>query len=115
MGKSFNAGDDLACSGNEMSDNSYGDQLSVGGGHGGSGDGLCAMIGHNTPTFVVGASTNGQSNSAADVIEDLIYHGCQACGTAPTNRQGNDLGKGSIVVDYVEHVCYYSNSNACGS
>ena len=115
QGKTFNAGDDLACTGNQMGYNNYGVSMSTYGARSQTGDGLCAMIGHNTPTFTVGPSTNGQQNSAADVIQDLIYHGCKACGTAPTNRQGNNLGDGSIVVDYVQNVCYYTESNACGS
>ena len=108
IGKTFNSGGQLACAG-------FNGVLTKNGHTQSQGEGLCASVGHNTPSFTVGASTNGQSNSAGDIIEDLIYHGCEACGTAPTNRQGNKLSEGSISVNYVTQVCYCSDDNPCGS
>ena len=77
------------------------------------GEGLCASLGENTANYTLEASTNGQKNSAADVIEDLIYHGCGACGTAPTVRQGNNLALGSISVNYVRSVCEVNVISPC--
>lgn len=71
------------------------------------------MVGHNTATFTVSASTNGQTNSAGDIVGDLIYHGCQACGTAPINRVGNNLADGSISVNAVGDVCPSPNDEPC--
>lgn len=97
---SYQAGDQLAC-------------INVKGLPGG----ICASVGSNTPTFVNSASSTDDENTtnlAAEVLQDLINHKCQQCGTAPTNRTGNDLSGGSIVVNYVTSLCpTNSGSTTC--
>lgn len=63
------------------------------------------MVGDNTPSFTVGAADNGRTNSIGAVVQDLIYHGCGNCGNVPIIRQGNDLSRGKITVNYVDEVC----------
>ena len=92
----------------------HGQQIACTGYTGAGGDGVCASVGENTETLTVDAAANGQMNSVGAIIEDLLYHGCTACGTAPTNREGNKLSDGSISVNYVQHVCAAAdNSSPC--
>ncbi len=102
----FNSGDQLACAGFSTVYNNYGNAFS-------RGDGICASVGHNTTSFTVSNSTNGQSNSAGEIIQGLINHKRDACSTAPTNRQGNKLSDGSISVNYVSQVCYCFDDRPC--
>ena len=85
INKIFQSGEQLACSDVVHSLIGYG--------------GICVSVGHNTESYTIGPLENGQSNSVGDVIADLIWHGCKACGTAPTNRQGNNLADGSGLYD----------------
>lgn len=64
------------------------------------GHGICATI---DTKYTIGPSTTGLLNSLADVVQDLINHGCDPCGTAPTVRTGNDLSKGALTVNYCAH------------
>lgn len=76
-------------------------------------DGLCASVCANTEKVEVGPADNGQSNSVGAVISDLLWHGCEACGTAPTIRGQNQLSTGCISVNYVIVVCSGSDTLPC--
>lgn len=90
VGGTFAAGDQLAC-------------FDVPGLLGG----LCASVCKNTPYFYNGPSETTQNNLAGDIVQDLVNHGCNTCGTAPTNRTGNQLADGCISVNFV----YYLGSS----
>lgn len=76
-------------------------------------DGLCVSVCENTEQVEVGPADNGQSNSIGAVIGDLLWHGCEACGTAPTIRGPNQLSTGCISVNYVTVVCSPSDTLPC--
>ena len=106
VGTQLSAGQQLACAGFDTKADSDGVQMA-------QGAGICASMGSNVNTYTVGVSTNNQSNTVGDVIEDLIYHGCSTCGTAPIIRAGNDNGMGSIVVNAVTGVCTSTGNQPC--
>ncbi|KAB8070990.1 killer toxin [Aspergillus leporis] len=70
----FNNGEHIACLNNKL------------------GTGICA--------FFQNTSGGGNGADAKRLVQDLLNHGCSACGSVPTNP-GNDVSKGQLTVNYV--------------
>lgn len=58
-------------------------------------------------------SSGAQGATLKLAAQDLINHGCGNCGSAPLNRNNNDISLGELTFNYVTDPCGNSGHDLC--